>query len=464
MSQVPQIHPVDEMLPVRKLIPFGLQHVLVMAASPITSVFLVAKALNLSEALTLNLISATFLMCGIGSLLQSFGPWKFGARLPFIMVPGGAPIVLFLTIAQQTNLQTAAGAVILTGAFYFIVLPVFTRLLRFFPRIVIGTMLLLVSVNLIKVYGAIIVGRPNTPGFADPVNIGLALATVGFTVVFARVLKGTLGQLSVLLGLLAGAALAAIVGVMSFDGVLPGALLAVPTLFPFGTPTFNVVAAIPLLIFSVISMAEATGQTVAVAEVVGKEINPRDVVPRTIRGDALMSLIGGLFGTSLIITSGENIGIVRATGIKSRYVTALAGVILIAIALFAPLGRLANAIPAAVVGGTAMVVFAIIGTMGIDMLRRVDLRGHGNMFVLASALTMGLLPIVVPGMYSKFSPNLQILLGNGLAMGVLTAVLMNILFHHIGSKASSDEPSAESPPEPADKGGAPVGGAARTVT
>ena len=464
MPQVPQIHPVDEILPARKLIPFGLQHVLVMAASPITSVFLVAKALNLSEALTLNLISATFLMCGIGSLLQSFGPWKFGARLPFIMVPGGAPIVLFLTIAQQTNLQTAAGAVILTGAFYFIVLPVFTRLLRFFPRIVIGTMLLLVSVNLIKVYGAIIVGRPNTPGFADPVNIGLALATVGFTVVFARVLKGTLGQLSVLLGLLAGAALAAVAGLMSFDGVLPGALFAVPTLFPFGTPTFNVIAAIPLLIFSVISMAEATGQTVAIAEVVGKEINPREVVPRTIRGDALMSLIGGLFGTSLIITSGENIGIVRATGIKSRYVTALAGVILIAIALFAPLGRLANAIPAAVVGGTAMVVFAIIGTMGIDMLRRVDLRGHSNMFVLASALTMGILPIVVPGMYSKFPPNLQILLGNGLAMGVLTAVLMNILFHHVGSKTSSEELQGESQADPADKGSRSAGEAARTAT
>ena len=244
---------------------------------------------------------------------------------------------------------------------------------------------------------------------------------------------------------------------MSFSPMLP-------TLFPFGTPTFNVIAAIPLLIFSVISMAEATGQTIAVAEVVGKEINPRDVVPRTIRGDALMSLIGGLFGTSLIITSGENIGIVRATGIKSRYVTALAGVILIAIALFAPLGRLANAIPAAVVGGTAMVVFAIIGTMGIDMLRRVDLRGHGNMFVLASALTMGLLPIVVPGMYSKFSPNLQILLGNGLAMGVLTAVLMNILFHHIGSKSSSDELHGESKADPAAKVNGPAAESARIAT
>lgn len=438
MSQESPVHPVDELLPARKLIPFGLQHVLVMAASPITSVFLVSKALDLSAALTVNLISATFLVCGIGSLLQSFGPWKFGARLPFVMVPGGAPIVLFLTIAQQRDLQTATGAVILTGIFYFIVLPVFTRVLKYFPRIVIGTMLLLVAVNLIKVYGAIIAGKPGTPGFADPANIGLALATVGFTVVFARVLKGTVGQLSVLLGLLAGAALGAMTGAMSFDTILPGPVLSAPALFPFGVPTFDLIAAIPLLIFSVISMAEATGQTIAVADAVGKEIIPREVVPRTIRGDALMSLLGGLLGTSLIITSGENIGIVRATGIRSRYVTATAGVILIAIALFAPLGRLANAIPAAAVGGTAMIVFSIIGTMGIDMLRRVDLRGHANMFILAAALTMGLLPIMVPGLYSKFGPNLQILLSNGLAMGVLTAVLLNILFHHTGPRHSRD--------------------------
>lgn len=104
----------------------------------------------------------------------------------------------------------------------------------------------------------------------------------------------------------------------------------------------------------------------------------------------------------MIITSGENIGIVRATNVRSRYVTAAAGVILILIALSAPLGRLASAIPSAVVGGTAMVVFAIIGTMGIDMLRKVDLHERGNMFVLAGALTMGLLPIVVPGLYSRF--------------------------------------------------------------
>lgn len=434
---------VDAVLPFSQLLLFGLQHVLVMAAVPITSVFLVSKALGLPAALTVNLISATFLLCGLGTLLQSFGPWKIGARLPFVMVPGGAPIVMFVTIAQQRDLQTASGAVILTALFYFLVLPVFARCLRFFPRIVIGTLLLLVSVNLVKVYGGIIAGQAGTPGFGDPVNIGLALATVGFTVLFARLFQGRLGQLAVLLGLLAGTLLAALAGLMDFSGVAAGPWWSTPSLLPFGMPRFDLVAALPLLVFSLISMVEATGQTVAVAEAVGRRIDPRDAVPRTVRGDALVSLAGGLMGTSMIITSGENIGIVRATQVRSRHVTAMAGLILVLVALSAPLGRLASAIPTAVVGGTAMVVFAIIGTMGIDMLRRTDLHERGNMFVLAGALTMGLLPIVVPGLYSRFPDLLQQVLGNGLAMGSITAVLLNLLFHWqepVPAKAAAEAP------------------------
>ena len=134
-------------LPPRSLILFGLQHVLVMAASPITAVFLVAQTLGFDTALTVSVISATFLVCGLGSILQSFGPQGFGARLPFIMVPGGAPIAIFLAIAVQADVQTAVGAVLLTAIFYFAALPVFRRLLRYFPPIVVGTMLLLVSVT-----------------------------------------------------------------------------------------------------------------------------------------------------------------------------------------------------------------------------------------------------------------------------------------------------------------------------
>jgi uracil-xanthine permease len=446
-----KVAPVDEILPLPRLFLFGLQHVLVMAASPITAAFLVSRALNFSPALTLNLISATFLICGLGTLLQSFGPAGFGARLPFIMVPGGAPIVIFLTIAQQTNLATAAGAVIITAIGYFLILPIFARCLRFFPRLVIGTILILVAVNLVKVYGGIITGQPGSPSFADPTSVLLALATIAFTLLFARFLTGMWRQLSVLLGLVLGACVAGALGVMSLAGVETGAIVSVPSLFPFGWPTFDLIAAIPLVVFSVISMAEATGQTIAIADVVGKEIDAERDVPKTIRGDALASLVGGCLGTSLIITSGENIGIVRATGIRSRYVTAAGGVILIGLALLAPLGRLVNAIPGSVVGGTAIIVFCVIAAMGVDILRKVDLGEHGNLFTLAAALAMGLLPILVPGLYSKFPQSVALVLGNGLAAGTLTAVFFNIIFHHVGMAPHKNmaKDAADLPAKPA---------------
>ena len=443
-----ETRPVDEVLPLPELFLFGLQHVLVMAASPITAAFLVSRALSFTPELTLNLISATFLICGLGTLLQSFGPMGFGARLPFIMVPGGAPIVIFVTIAQQTNLATAAGAVILTAIAYFIILPGFARCLKFFPRLVIGTILLLVSINLVKIYGGIITGQAGTPAFAAPTNVLLALATVGLTLLFARFLTGMWRQLSVLLGLALGACISGALGVMSVAGVGTGAIVSLPVLFPFGWPSFDFVAAIPLIVFSVISMAEATGQTIAIAEVVGKDIDPGIDVPKTIRGDALASLVGACLGTSLIITSGENIGIVRATGIRSRFVTAAGGVILIFMALFAPLGRLINAIPGPVVGGTAIIVFCVIAVMGIDILRKTDLGEHGNLFTLAAALAMGLIPILVPGVYSKFPQSAQLILGNGLAAGTLTAVIFNIIFHHMQRKPVETVPAPELPSAP----------------
>jgi uracil-xanthine permease len=420
---------VDTILPTPKLLLFGLQHLLVMAASPITAVFVVAQALQLPTSVAVNLISATALVCGLGSILQSLGLGRIGVRLPMVMIPGGAPVFMFLSIAKLTDLQTATGAVLITAVFYALALPVFAKCLRLFPDLVTGTMLLLIGVNLIAIYGTVITGRPGTPGFGDPTNLGLAMATILMTVLFVRLLPGWLSQLSVMAGLIAGSLLAAALGLFHAGATFTGPIIAIPTPLPFGLPKFDLLAAIPLVLFSIISMAEATSQTVAITEAVGRTVNRQRDVPRTILGDALMSFIGGCLGTSLIITSGENIGIVRATGVRSRYVTATCGAMLVVLALLAPLSRLAAAIPPAVVGGTAIIVFSIICGIGIDILRRVDLHVPGNLFTLAIALSVGLLPILVPGLYGRFPPNLQIILGNGLAMGTVAAVLFNQLFH-----------------------------------
>ncbi|WP_219417370.1 uracil-xanthine permease family protein [Pseudonocardia nigra] len=431
-------HPVDEILPLRRLLPLGVQHVLVMAAAPISSVFLVSSALGLSAELTANLMSATFVLSGLGTLLQSFGPWKLGARLPFVMLPGGAPVVLFLMIAKEHGLPTASGAVILTGVFYFVVLPVFARLLKYFPTVVIGTMIVIIGVNLIKVSAVLVTGQPGSPDFAGAGNIMLALGTIAFTVLFFRVLTGVLRQLAVMLGLIAGTVMAVIAGAAEFSSAADGPLVALPQVMPFGTPQFNVLAALPLMIFSVASMAEATGQTVLNGEIVGKDVVARRDAPRTIRGDAIMSVLGGFFGTSLMVTSGENIGIVRATGVRTRFVTVAAGVVLIAIGLFSPIGRLMNGIPHAVVGGTALIVFAIITVLGVQMLRRVDFTDHANLVIAATALAAGLLPILAPGVYDQFPDTARMLLGSGVAMGAFVAAGMNVLFHHLRRRPAED--------------------------
>ncbi|HED2410975.1 TPA: uracil-xanthine permease [Raoultella planticola] len=420
--------PDNEALPWQTLLLLAFQHVLVVVATPITAVFLIAQALHFSDTVTTSLLSATFLLCGLGAIVQSLGIGSVGARLPFIMVPGGAPIAIFIAIALQTSIQTAIGAVILTSLFYFIALPVFRRFLHHFPPFIIGIMLLMVSINLIRLYGGLIIGPPGSGHFAQPTHILLALTTILITLIFALAFTGILRQLSVMFGLLAGTLLGVAMGSADFSEVSHGPLFSLPQLFPFGWPVFNLTASLPLLIYAVISMAEAAGQTIATAEIVNSPQNVHKAIPRTIRGDAIISLLGGLFGTSLIITSGENIGVVRTTNVRSRYVTATAGALLILIALLSPLVRLATCLPGPVVCGTAVIVFSIIGVIGIGMIAREPLHTPGKTYALAAGLAMGMLPILVPGLYQNFPSGIQMVLGNGMAAGTLTAIIVNSLF------------------------------------
>ncbi|MGC5614706.1 uracil-xanthine permease family protein [Georgenia sp. Z1491] len=443
-------HPVDEIPPVRKIVPFGLQHVLVMSAAPISSVFLVGASLQLEPDLIVQLLSITFVFSGIGSIIQSMGRWGIGVRLPFMMLPGGAPVVMFIAIASEHGPATASGAVLLTAVFYFIVLPVFSRIIKFFPSLVIGTMIVVVGVNLIRINVLLVTGRPEEETFGDPVGVALGIMTMVLIVLLFRVLRGMVRQLAVMIGLVAATGIAALLGRVDVPD-LSGPVATVPELFPFGTPQFDILASIPLLIFCLASMAEATGQTAINAEIVGKRIDITRAAPRTIRADALVSLFAGMFGTSLMVTSGENIGIVRVSNVKSRFVTAAAGVILIVIGLITPVARIIYAIPAPVVGGTGVVVFAILTVIGLQMLGRSDLGDQRNMLVVAAGLSFGLLPIVVPGAYDGLQSTLGSILSSGVAMGALVAVLVNILFNHIGRRSTDAAAPAD---DSEDDGGA----------
>jgi xanthine/uracil permease len=242
----------------------------------------------------------------------------------------------------------------------------------------------------------------------------------------ARFLRGGWRRIAVLLGMVFGTVLGAVTG--QLGSVAGGPLLAWPQPLPFGSPRFDVLATVPLLLFAIGAMAEATGQTVLNADAVGKLVNPQRDVGGTIRGDAVASLVSGLFGGAVMVTSGENVGIVRISAVRSRFVTLGTAVLLAVIAFLAPVARLINAVPTAVVAGTGLVVFAMIIGLGVKMLRQVDFGQDANLMVATVAIIAGLLPVVAPNIYQALPTTTRLVLGSGVTMATLIGVLGNLLF------------------------------------
>lgn len=164
----------------------------------------------------------------------------------------------------------------------------------------------------------------------------------------------------------------------------------------------------------------------------------------------MTSLGAGIFGTSLMVTSAENIGIVQLTRVRSRFVTAGAGVLLILCGLITPLTRLLAAIPEPVVGAAGLIIYAVIATMGFGMLSREDLTHGTNGIVVALALCVGLLPVFAPEMYAGMPVWARTVFGSGVAAGALAAVILAAVFARLGppDQKPEREPDREPDREP----------------
>src|SRR3954447_19304940 len=161
-------HPVDAVPPPGRLLVYGIQHVLAFYAGAVIVPILLASAIGLSERELIHLINADLFTCGIASIIQSVGFWKIGVRLPllqgvtFTAVPPMIAIGLAAGGGTQ-GLVVIYGAVIVAGLFTFLVAPFFSRLIRFFPPLVTGPVILIVGIALLPVAALDVVGDGNGP-------------------------------------------------------------------------------------------------------------------------------------------------------------------------------------------------------------------------------------------------------------------------------------------------------------
>lgn len=437
-----RVHPVDQVPPTPKLAVLGLQHVLAFYAGAVIVPIVIAGALGLSTHDLIHLINADLFTCGIATIIQSVGFWKVGVRLPLIQgvtFTAVSPIIAIGLAAGggTQGLPEIYGSIIVAGLSTFFVAPYFSRLIRFFPPVVTGTLLTIMGTTLIGVSaGDIVRGATGETAAGGELgrNLLYALGTLAIIVLMQRFFTGFMATIAVLIGLVAGTVVALLRGDTNFSSVGESAWLGVTTPFYFGIPQFTFAAIVSMLIVMAITAVETTGDVFATGEVVGKRITPRHVAS-ALRADGLSTALGGVLNSFPYTCFAQNVGLVRLTRVKSRWVVAMAGVFMIVLGLIPKAGAIVAAIPGPVLGGASLAMFANVAYVGVQTLMKADLHDNRNQVIVSTSVALALLVTLQPGIAQAVPSWAQIFFGSGVTIGAITAIALNLLFFHAGRQS-----------------------------
>jgi OHCU decarboxylase len=434
------VHPVDEVLPASRLAVYGAQHVLAFYAGAVIVPILLAAAIGLSGKDLVYLISADLLTCGIASIIQSVGFWKIGVRLPLLQGVTFTAVGPMIAIGKAHGGGSHAllyiyGSILVAGVATFLLAPYFSKLLRLFPPVVTGTVILVIGATLLPVAAQDAGGGdPTAASFGSFQNIELAGATLLFIIALQRLFRGRfLATIAVLLGLVFGTVVATIAGVTDFSAVNHTKALGITTPFHFGAPKFALAAIASMLIVMFITAVETTGDVFATGEIVEKPIRSTDIA-RALRSDGLSTFLGGILNSFPYTCFAENVGLVRLTRVRSRFVIATAGMFMIVLGLLPKVAAIVAAIPSPVLGGAALVMFGTVAAVGIQTLSRVDFHDDRNVLIVAVSLGLAMIPVAFPSFYHRFGSNVQTIVGSGITMGAFSAILLNLFFNIFGGK------------------------------
>ncbi|MDD0973979.1 nucleobase:cation symporter-2 family protein [Pseudomonas fontis] len=426
---IKRVHPVDEVLPWRQLFTYGLQHVLVMYAGAVAVPLILGSALGLTSAQVVMLINANLLTSGIATLIQTLGFWKFGARLPMIQGCSFIALAPMIMIGKEFGLTEVFGAVIAAGAITIALAPIFSRLLRFFPPVVIGSLITIIGISLMPAAAIWLGGgNPGSAEFGAPSNLLLGFATVAVTLVIYAKFSGFLGNLSVLIGLFVGSLIAAACGMTNFSQVGTAAWFELSPPMAFGAPEFSLMPILVMTLAMLVIMAETTGNCLAIGKLVDKPTTQL-TLGNAFRADGLSTMLGGLFNSFPYNAFTQNTGLIALSSVKSRYVVAAAGAIMVVMGLFPKLGALIAAVPTPVLGGCAIVMFGMTTVAGIQELSRVQFEGTRNGIIVAVSVSVGVLPMSFPALFEHASGTLKLILESGIFLGAITAIILNILLN-----------------------------------
>jgi NCS2 family nucleobase:cation symporter-2 len=200
----------------------------------------------------------------------------------------------------------------------------------------------------------------------------------------------------------------------------------------FGVPKFSVVPIVTMCIVMIVVMIESLGMFLALGEMTGGKVDEK-ALTRGLRADGIGTMLGGLFNTFPYTSFSQNVGLVGITGVRSRFVTAAGGLILVGLGLLPKMAALVEAVPQVVLGGAGLVMFGMVAATGARILTNVDFRTNRfNLFIVAIAVGFGMIPLMAPNFFKYLPDQLHPLLESGILLCAIVSVLLNQFFNGFG--------------------------------
>ena len=424
-------HPVDAALSPARTAVAALQHVLVMYAGAVALPLVVGGALRLPRDQIAFLVSSALAACGIGTLLQCVGLWRFGIRLPVVT---GVTLASLASVASMTAgggpITALFGATIAAGVFAVAMAPFAGRLVRHFPPLVTGTIVTMVGITLLRT--GINLGG-GAKDFADPASLAVVALVLGAILAARKLFDGFVASTAVLIGLGVGFAAALGLGMVEFGGVRDAEWLAPIYPFRYGGPTFEPAVIVSLCIVMIVAIVESTGMFLALGEICGRTVSAREIA-RGVAAVGLGAIVAGGLNAFPVAPYASNVGLVALSGVRSRWAAAAAGATLLALGFLPKLGALMASLPQPVTGAAALMLFGTVAAVGIRILARADYTSRDNLLVIGLSITVGMIPMVAPGLFGLAPKWITPLISSGITLTAVSAVLLNALFN--GSRAS----------------------------
>ncbi len=406
----------------------GLQHVLAMYAGAVIVPLIVGSSIGLSTAQLTYLISIDIMMCGVASILQVWKNKFMGIGLPVVLGCTFTAVGPIINIANTYSIESVYGAILSAGLFVVIIAKYFSKLIKFFPPVVTGSVVTIIGLTLIPVALNNFAGGQGADDFASLENIGLGFITLLIILLVLKFAKGFFASIAILIGIVVGTVIATFFGQVDVSPVKEASWLHLPVVFYFGTPEFHLVPILTLILVVMVSLVESTGVYFALGDITDKEIREADL-KRGYRAEGFAIMLGGLFNSLPYTTFSQNVGLIQLSGVRKLKIIYIAGVMLMILGLMPKIGAATLAIPDSVLGGAMIAMFGMVSAYGIKMLSTVDFDNQNNLMVVAISVAFGLGVTAVPDAFSSLPSSISVITESGIVMGSLAAIFLNVVLN-----------------------------------